>query len=146
MIATGLVLLLSPIGALASTLFVIDLIIFGLFLLVGLFAPLDAGLSLILIIMGLIPMIFGILYAVKIKEEKKSYDVEKSPRSLDDIDLEEKKIKAYDIALRYFNEKEYQLSLNMFEKIRDYRDSARYIIEIKTILLEKEKETYYAKR
>jgi predicted membrane protein len=146
MIITGLVLLISPIGIFSSTFFIIDLIIFGLFLLVGLVVPLESGLALILILMGLIPLIFGILYAVKIKEENKTIRVEKLPSSFDEIDLEEKKIKAYDIGLRYFNEKEYQLSLKMFEKIRDYRDSERYIIEIKTILLDKEKESYYAKR
>jgi hypothetical protein len=34
----------------------------------------------------------------------------------------------------------------MFEKIRDLRDSEHYILEIKTILLEEEKDRYRSKK
>jgi hypothetical protein len=146
LIGTGIILLTKPIGTLASVFFGISFGIFVLFVLVGLFFPTDASIALILLLMGGAPLVFASIYLIKLKSEKSLEKVPSGTSDFDSIDLEEKKLKAYDIGLRYFNEKEFDLALKMFEKIRDFRDSEHYILEIKTILLEEEKDRYRSKK
>lgn len=123
------------------TLFVFN----SLYILTGLtllFIIPDVGLLFILLF-G-VPFAFGIVYFVNYyNQEAKLSDTLKGYQLysfISSIDEEERRIKAYEIGLKYLEEKEYEMALKMFEKIPDYRDSKLHILNIQEILIKREKE------
>lgn len=102
------------------------------------------GVGLLFILLFGVPFAFGIVYFVNYyNQEAKLSDTLKGYQLysfISSIDEEERRIKAYEIGLKYLEEKEYEMALKMFEKIPDYRDSKLHIFNIQEILIKREKE------
>lgn len=100
--------------------------------------------GLLFIVLFGVPFAFGIVYFVNYyNQEAKLSDTLKGYQLysfISSIDEEERRIKAYEIGLKYLEEKEYEMALKMFEKIPDYRDSKLHILNIQEILIKREKE------
>jgi len=100
--------------------------------------------GLLFIVLFGVPFAFGIVYFVNYyNQEAKLSDTLKGYQLysfISSIDEEERRIKAYEIGLKYLEEKEYEMALKMFEKIPDYRDSKLHIFNIQEILIKREKE------
>lgn len=95
-----------------------------------------------------IPIAFSIVYIIKFakglkkqKFETTIISVEPETSSLDAFLAEERKqAEAYELGMKYYEEKNYEKAVKAFQLILDYKDSRHKIVEIKEIILEIEKE------